>query len=134
MHKGLLACHEGVRVLVVDDEAIIRDNLVSFLEDEHFTVFVASSAEQALGLLEQEPVDVGIVDVRLPCMDGNSFILEASRLNPDLKYLIHTGSLEYVLPPELRSLGLSERDVLRKPVADMNILIHAVERLGRPES
>lgn len=121
----------GLRVLIVDDETLIRDNLAVFLEDEHFAVRVAHSAEQALAELEQESADVAIVDIRLTGMDGNSFILAAQRQDPGLRFLIHTGSLEYALPPELRALGLSERHVLRKPVADMDLLVQAIRGLGR---
>lgn len=134
MIDGLNKQDHAVSVLVVDDEAIIRDNLALFLEDENYRVMTAASAEQALKVLDSRSADVAIVDIRLSGQDGNSLILSAHRQRPDLKFLIHTGSLEYVLPNELRVLGLSERHVLRKPMGNMGILVEAIEALVRSAS
>lgn len=120
---------QGLRVLVLDDDAIIRDNLATFLEDEDYDVLTAATGEQALSLLDARMPDLGIVDVRLPGMDGNAFVLAAHQVCPEMKFLIHTGSLEYVLPQDLRALGLSEGQVLRKPVGDMHLLLKAISRL-----
>ncbi len=57
-------------VLVVDDEKNIRRTLRMVLETEGYAVAEAESAEEALKLLEAEPVDLGVFDVRLPGMDG----------------------------------------------------------------
>ena len=75
----------SIRVLVVDDEEMILLNLAVFLEDDGFTVFSASSGEAALELLSRETVDVAIVDIRLPGMDGNTLILEAHKLYPETR-------------------------------------------------
>lgn len=116
-------------VLVVDDEPIIRENIASFLEDEDFVVREAGSSEQALAILDRENVDIGIVDIRLPGIDGNAFIQAAHRVKPAMKFLIHTGSVEYCLPAELRALGISDEAVLRKPIGNMDMLLEAIATL-----
>jgi len=93
------------KVLIIDDEEMIRINLQAFLEDEGHTIFTADSGEDAIQFLEKNTVDLAIVDMRLPNMDGNAVILEAMKLNPELKYIIHTGSSEYTLPEELIAKG-----------------------------
>jgi two-component system, OmpR family, response regulator len=116
------------RVLVLDDEAIIRLNLCAFLEDEGFTIFSASSGEAALQLLEEQTVDVAIVDIRLPNMDGNTFVLHAHAHDPQMKFLIHTGSSSYQLPAELVTLGLQAEDVFMKPIVNMNEIVVAIQK------
>ena len=120
-----------MHVLVVDDEIMIRVNLMAYLEDEGFDVQCAESGEDALELLRSQRFDVGIIDMRLPGMDGNAFILRAHALDAHMRFIIHKGSTEYSLPNELIELGLNSRDVLLKPFADMNILVEAVN--GQPQ-
>ncbi|MBS3759088.1 MAG: response regulator [Desulfobacterales bacterium] len=111
-----------IHILVVDDEAVVNINLSGYLEDEGFTVFSAASAEEALELIDQQRIDVGIIDMRLPGMDGNALILKAYHKQRAMKFLIHTGSTNYSLPQSLIELGLGEAQVLRKPVSDLSIL------------
>jgi len=120
---------ENARVLVVDDEAAVRNNLVAFLEDEGFEVREAESGEAALQLLEQEDFAVGIIDLRLPGMDGDALIIATSSRKPSMKFLVHTGSSTYALPPALIDIGMTPEDVFRKPINDMGLLADAIRRL-----
>lgn len=117
------------KVLILDDEEILRNSLREFLEDEWLDVVSAATGEEALGLVKKHPVDVCIVDMRLPRMDGNSFILKAFEANPGLKFIIHTGSSDYTLPRELISIGIENEYVLRKPVDDPMLFIEKIKAL-----
>ncbi len=117
----------ALRVLVVDDEGTIRMNLVEFLGYRNFDVRAASSAEQALVIVAGEPIDVCIVDIRLPSMDGNAFILEAHRLNPAMRFLIITGSTGYRIPDAIEAIGVGLEHLFKKPLTDMNLLVRAME-------
>lgn len=125
--------NDEIRVLVVDDEHVVCANVIAFLEDEGFTVFSAPSGEEALKLLHAREVDVGIIDMRLPGIDGNTFILRAHELKPIMKFLIHTGSTNYSLPPTLVEMGISPRQVFRKPLVDMKLLASAILQLVEEE-
>jgi CheY-like chemotaxis protein len=114
------------KVLVVDDDEFVRINLVAFLEDEGLVVHSAAAGEEGLDILEREDLDVAVVDMRLPGMDGNTFILTAHRRRPGLGFVIHTGSIDYQLPEALRNIGLIPGHVFHKPVPDMNILLAAI--------
>ena len=121
-----------IRVLVLDDEEMVRTNLSAFLEDEGFTILTAASGEEALQLLKREPVELGVIDIRLPGMDGSAFISHARAAYPQMHFLIHTGSLIYKLPEELAKLGLRVEDVFLKPMTNMSRIAQAIrQHIGR---
>jgi DNA-binding NtrC family response regulator len=118
----------AIRVLVVDDEQPVRVSLGSYLQDREFEVLTAESGEDAIELLERETVDWAIVDIRLPGIDGNTLILKARQLRPDLKFIIYTGSVNYQLPPSLQEIGFSDKVVFHKPLANMGDIIEAIQQ------
>jgi len=117
-----------IRVLVVDDEEVVLDTMTAFIEDWGFRVFTALDGDTGLGILKKEQVDIAIVDIRLSDYDGNTFIQKAHRIQPGLKFLIHTGSTSYSIPPELTALGIDEQDILRKPIRDFSALQEVIRR------
>lgn len=117
------------RVLIVDDEASIRESLAEFLRDFGMTVETAVNGEEALELLEQENFEVLVADLRLPGMTGDAMIPKAHQRQADLKFLIHTGSIDYRLSNELLALGLSPEQVLLKPLPDLMTLVDKIETL-----
>ncbi len=119
---------DPVRVLIVDDEELLRRNLSAFLEDEGFLPLTAASGEEAMQLLVREPADVGIIDIGLPGMNGNTFIERARSAFPAMHFLIHTGSPSYELSGELVNIGLNQEDIFRKPVKDMESIAGAIRQ------
>jgi DNA-binding NtrC family response regulator len=119
------------RILVVEDEEVIRFNLEAFLKDEGFEVRLVSSGEECLDVLEKEKIkiDLAIIDMRLPQMDGNVAILEARRIDPTMKFIVYTGSSGYVLPQELLDIGLKPDQILRKPLQDMGVLTQLINKM-----
>ena len=108
----------GLRVIIVEDDEGVRMNLAAFFEDDGFIVHTAATAEEALGIVAAERIDAGIIDVRLPGMDGNALILKAHELKPDMKFVIHTGSTGYTLPFEFLDIGISPQHVFIKPLSN----------------
>lgn len=116
-------------VLVLDDEEMVRENLEAFLEDEGFNVLSAPSAEDALTVVRNNAIDVGIIDMRLPGMSGHDFISEAHVISPTTRFIVHTGSTNYKLPQKLVAIGIGNDQVFIKPVADMGVLVDTIHRL-----
>lgn len=114
--------------LILDDEESIRQSIAAFMEDEGYEVFQAESAEEALEIVRRHPIDEAVVDIRLPGVDGNTFMLEARKLNPDIKFVVHTGSADYAPPAAVKALGVTSDKVLIKPAADLNVLIDALNK------
>ena len=118
-----------IKVLVVDDEVSVCQSLVGFLEDSDFDVNSASSGEEALELAKKEYFDVAIVDLRLPGISGDALILKAHQLVPDLRFIIHTGSVGYRLSEDLKQIGMLPDHVYMKPMDDLNELVKGIKKL-----
>jgi two-component system cell cycle response regulator len=78
-------------LLVVDDDAFMRDVLVDALEDEPWRILSAGSAEEALALLERHPVEVVLSDQSMPGMQGTELMARVSRDYPHTVRLILSG-------------------------------------------
>ena len=113
----------SVKIIVVDDEEIIRHGLGIFLEDEGFEVLLAESAEDALcAFRENKDIKGAVIDLRLPGKSGTELILELYAMNPLLKFVIYTGSSDFLLPPELKASGLAGDQVFYKPTPAVKII------------
>ncbi len=102
-----------VRVLVVDDEAPLRQMLELLLRREHYQVVHADSGEAAIELLGREDVDVVLTDVRMPGMGGLALVEWLKRERPGLTAIVmsafgtielaleamHAGAYDYIAKP-----------------------------------
>ena len=120
---------EPGKVIVVEDEEMVRINLEDFLTDDGFEVVSASTAEEALEIIKENQFDVAVVDIRLPKMDGDSLIKAVHGIQPGMRFVIHTGSPHFSLSRELEELGITRKHLFLKPISDMGILSQAVKEL-----
>ncbi len=105
------------RILLVDDEVMVRDTLAAALEDAGYAVAVADSGEEALALLRTEKhVDVLVTDLSMPGMDGLMVIQEAHRRRPGLPAILLTGYAGH--SAQLVVGGMLDRSftLVRKPI------------------
>lgn len=80
-----------ITVAIVDDDAIVRSALSSYLHSGGFTiVHEATNGYEALSAITNRPVDVVIMDVRMPQLDGIQTTAELRRRLPDIKILVIT--------------------------------------------
>ncbi|HUP45294.1 MAG TPA: sigma-54 dependent transcriptional regulator [Thermoanaerobaculia bacterium] len=79
-----------MRILIVDDEEVLRDVLDVVLRREGFDILAASSGEEALNVLENEDVDLMILDIMLPGISGIDTLRAVRIANPDLPVIIIT--------------------------------------------
>jgi signal transduction histidine kinase/DNA-binding response OmpR family regulator len=82
----------GLRVLVVEDDALIRLGAVSMLEDLGHVAFEAGDGESALEVLQAESIDVLVVDRGLPGMSGETLVASARAKTPNLPVIFATGN------------------------------------------
>ena len=116
------------RVLVVDDEATIRDLLAKTLALAEYDVDIAPDGRTALERLRIIPYDLLITDLKMPGVDGLTVIREARRLKPDIPVIIVTGFSTEASAIEAVNLGVS--GYLTKPFRVPRVLAAAAKALG----
>jgi len=117
-------------VLVVDDEANLRLNMSAYLSDEGFDVHSVESGEDALSCVRSgNVIDVCIMDMRLPGMNGNETIRAMNQLDKHIRYIVHTGTSGYNTPEDVRAIGITDNLVFAKPITDMNHLVITINEL-----
>ena len=124
------AAASGVRprVLVVDDEASIRDLLSKTLALAEYDVDAAPDGRSALERMRLYPYDLLIADLKMPGMDGLAVIREAKRYKPDLPVIIITGFSTESSAIEAVNLGVA--GYLTKPFRVPQVLSAAAKALG----
>lgn len=132
------------RILIVDDEATIRDVLRRYLEREGFEVIEAVNGPAALEAIETEPPDLAVLDLMLPGMDGLSLaarlrqqsqlpivMLTAKGETADRIQGLETGADDYIVKPfSPREVVLRVKAVLRRREPDLGETAEAVEIHG----
>ncbi|HFE45641.1 MAG TPA: response regulator, partial [Nannocystis exedens] len=78
------------RVLIVDDNHDLADNLAELLEQEGYAVATAYSGEKALVLAETDVFDTVLTDVRMPGISGVDLVKRLRGLNPETSFLLMT--------------------------------------------
>ena len=116
------------RILVVDDEATIRDLLSKTLALAEYDVDVAPDGRSALDRMRMYPYDLLIADLKMPGMDGLSVIREAKRYKADLPVIIITGFSTESSAIEAVNLGVA--GYLTKPFRVPQVLAAAAKALG----
>lgn len=122
------AMDKKVSILIVDDEALIRDNLASLLERSGFKVTVAVNGQEALGKLGQTGADIIILDVMMPQMSGREVLRQLRQSQNWIPVIL----LTQVGDAAERAMALEEGadDYLNKPF-DTHELIARVKTVLR---
>jgi two-component system, response regulator PdtaR len=108
---------ERVKVLLVEDEALIRLCLASELRGARYEVIEASNADEALEIVQTHPVDLMISDVVMPgSMDGVELAERARKVREDMKIIIVSGQL-----PQAPSQACAD-DYFTKPYGCSTVL------------
>jgi len=116
-------------ILVADDDKNIRRLLKAVLETEHYTVSTADNGEQALTVLEHEHIDLVLLDIMMPQMDGYEFASVIRENRPELPILMITAKQL----PEDRKKGFlaGTDDYMTKPIDEEELLLRIKALLRR---
>lgn len=112
-------------ILIVDDEALIRDTLEEFLTAESFAVSACGSAEEALARAGQHAFDVVLCDVQLPGIDGIEFLDRLAKISPHTFVLLITAHA--TVDSAVQAFRRGASDYLMKPI----ILDEVVSKIRR---
>ena len=110
-----------LNIVVADDEEIYLSLVRDALEDERYNVRTASSAQDALKIIETEEINLIITDIRMPQMDGIELIKRAREINPHLMAIFMTGYANLNSAKKSRSRLSSSRSMspIKKGIPSM---------------
>jgi DNA-binding NtrC family response regulator len=122
---------ENARILIVDDEAVIRDGLKRILEGESFVVEACSSGFQAIEIMQQREFDLIITDLKMPGMNGIEVLKSVRTLQPDIPVILITGYASIDTAVEAMKNGAS--DYITKPFGP-DIILEKVQNALKQRS
>ena len=79
------------KILIVDDDMLLQESLVSILENEGYYVDTARTGAEAETLVKKEFFHLALIDVRLPDMTGTDLLVKINKITPRTKKLVLTG-------------------------------------------
>jgi DNA-binding NtrC family response regulator len=113
------------RILVVDDELFVRELLLEFLSSEGYEVSLADSGEKAVKLMQSEPADVVLVDLKMPGIDGIETLRQIKKTAPDALAIVMTGYP--TIDSSIEALRCGAYDYVVKPFK-LNDLKSSIDR------
>ncbi len=117
------------RILVIDDEAAIRDSLRMILEYEGYEFLGAATGQDGLTLAERESPDLVFLDIKMPGMDGLETLQRLRAANETLPVVMISGHATVTTAVEATKLGAF--DFIEKPLASERVLVTIRNALDR---
>jgi CheY-like chemotaxis protein len=117
------------RILVVEEDPTLRTSLASFLIEVGFDTWATNSAAEAIQIMAKKPLDIVIIDIHVPKVDGGCLVRKGHGLQPGAKFLVQTTLPNSRIPKCLAELGITGEDILRKPIDDPDVVLRAIRRL-----
>lgn len=133
------------KILVIDDEEVIRNTLKEILEYEKYSVDLAENGKKGMAALKKQEYDAVLCDIKMPTMDGMEFLEQCSKGYPDLPVIMISGhgtietaveatkkgAYDFITkPPDLNRLLITLRNAMDKTnlVAETKVLKRRVSK------
>ena len=114
------------RILLVDDNEAFLDSMKDVVEDEGYSVLTAVSGEEAVALAELHPLDLVVMDIKMPGMNGVDAFIKMKQHNPSIRVIMCTA---YIVESTIqRAIQEGARAVLNKPF-EMEELLQTIENV-----
>lgn len=123
--NALAACPARETVLLVDDEADIRELLSMLLDDLGFSVLTAPDGEKGLALFRTLEAPIVLTDIKMPGLDGIGLLAAIKESHPDTEVVMISGHADMDLA--IASLKLGASDFITKPI-DVSLLEHSLNK------
>ena len=114
------------KILTIDDEPILRDIIVGYLEDSNFQVIEAANGPEGIELCRREQPDLVLCDLRMPGMDGLQVLAFLTEEFPETPVIVISGMGR--ISDAVDALKLGAWDYITKPIEDMATLEHSVQQ------
>lgn len=116
------------KVLIIDDEVGIVQELREFLKEEGYDVATADTAKEGIRLVEEMKPDLALIDVKLPDASGLEILKVCKEKSPKTRTLMITGYVDQQVIDEAEAAG---RDTFLQKPFDLVLLMKEIERLLR---
>lgn len=122
---------EAIRILLVDDEVDFLETLSKRLKKRQVDVGQVTSGEEALVFLDSHPVDVVVLDVKMPGMGGMATLREIKKAHPLVEVILLTGHAD--MESAVQGMEMGAFDYLMKPM-DIDELLYKVQDAAKKKS
>jgi serine phosphatase RsbU (regulator of sigma subunit) len=117
---------ESRKLLVIDDDKIVRQSISAYLHDSGYRVREAAGAKEGLKLFREFAPEIVLTDLKMPEMSGLEVLHEVHRQSPQTPVIVISGV--GIMTDVVQALRLGATDFLIKPIADMGMLDLAIHR------
>ena len=114
------------QLLVIDDDNLVRQSIVAYLEDSGFEVVQASTGKEGLAWLAENHPSIVLTDLRMPDIDGLAILKYIKENRREIPVVVISGM--GVVRDVIEALRLGAADYLIKPIVDMEVLVHSINR------
>ncbi|MFQ8643422.1 MAG: response regulator transcription factor [Bacilli bacterium] len=108
-----------MKLLIVDDEKLIRDVITEYAKNEKFETLEAEDGKEALEIIKNNEIDLVVLDIMMPKMDGLTFLKEMKKINNIPVIILSARTEEY---DKLTGFDLGTDDYLTKPFSPKELI------------
>lgn len=119
---------ENLKILILDDEKLYREEIGEFLSDNKFLIRKASKPSEAFEVLKNNDIDIAILDIRLPEMSGLDVLQKIKDEYPNIEVIMISGHGD--MDSVIQAMRLGATDYFSKPFRLLDVL-SAIERTKR---
>lgn len=116
----------GRQLLVIDDDILVRQSIVAYLEDSGFRVHDESNGHSGIAWFRKNKPDLVLTDLRMPDLDGLMLLKTVKQVDPDTPVIVISGM--GMVADVAEALRLGAADYLIKPLVDMEVLTHSINK------
>ncbi len=117
----------GRKLLLIDDDTIVRESVAGYLEDSGYDVIEADDGMSGFERFEKDSPELVICDLRMPKLDGISLLRKISSVDMEIPVPIIVISGAGGMSDVVEALRLGASDYLVKPIVDMKVLEHSIK-------
>ena len=117
------------KILVVDDELIMRESMAAWLMEDGYLVETAESGHEAIELVKNNQFAICFIDLKMPGIDGIEAMMEILKIQPEISAIIITAYASKESIMESMDMGVSQ--YLEKPFPRLDVVSDAIEKALR---